>query len=201
MFGLSYLDISAGLGLCATALLTFNFLLGMMLSTGYKRSSYWQKIPAALKKINIDDLHNWTAYVALVFVLLHPLFLILDPANKFSIVDVFFPLHAPTQNYIVLLGSLSMYALTIVIVTTQKIIKQKISFRTWKNIHLLSYGTALLFVFHGLLMDPLLKNRPTDWLDAEKFLSEACLLLLVSAGIIRYRYYVKNKVDNKRTLP
>ncbi|MCW3087228.1 MAG: hypothetical protein JWQ78_614 [Sediminibacterium sp.] len=193
MFGLSYLDISAGLGLCATVLLTFNFLLGMMLSTAYKRSVYWQKMPALVKKINVDELHNWTAYIALLFVLLHPLFLVLDPANKFSFLDVFFPVNAPQQKYIVLLGTLSMYALLVVIITTQKVIKKKMSFRTWKNIHLVSYGTALLFVVHGLLMDPLLKDRPTDWLDAEKFLSEFCLLILIVAAIVRYRYHLNSK--------
>jgi len=35
MFGLSYLDISGAMGLCATGLLTFHFLLGMLLSTAY----------------------------------------------------------------------------------------------------------------------------------------------------------------------
>jgi len=198
MFGFSFLDISATLGLCATALLTFNFLLGMMLSTAYKRSSYWQKFPAAIKKISIDDLHNWTAYVALVFVFAHPLFLLLDPANKFRIVDIFFPLNAPSQKYIVLLGSLSMYALLIVIITTQKLVKRKMSFRAWKNIHLISYGTALLFIFHGLLMDPELKDRPTDWLDAEKSVSEICLLLLIAASVVRYRYHLRSKAANKK---
>jgi DMSO/TMAO reductase YedYZ heme-binding membrane subunit len=84
-----------------------------------------------------------------------------------------------------------MYALLLVIITTQKVVKKAVGFRTWKNIHLVSYGTALLFIFHGLLMDPELKNRPTDWLDAEKFVSELCLLVLVVASILRYRYYRK----------
>jgi DMSO/TMAO reductase YedYZ heme-binding membrane subunit len=62
-------------------------------------------------------------------------------------------------------------------------------FRTWKNIHLISYGTALLFVVHGIVMDPDLKDRPVDWLDAEKLLSEICGIVLIAATIIRYRYY------------
>lgn len=193
MFGISYLDISAGMGLTATGLLTFNFLLGMMLSTAYKRSVYWKKFPDTVKKISIDDLHNWTAYIALLFVLLHPLFLILDTNSKFTITDILFPLNAPKQPTIVLLGSLSLLALLIVIITTQKLIKKKMGFRFWKNVHLISYGTALLFLFHGLLMDPELKDRPTDWLDAEKFFSEFCLLLLIIAGIIRYNYHRKQQ--------
>jgi sulfoxide reductase heme-binding subunit YedZ len=193
MFGPSFLDISAGLGLCGTVLLTFNFLLGMMLSTAYKRSAYWKKMPVPVKKLNIDELHNWTAYVALLCVLLHPAFLLLEKSAGFTLVDVFFPNNAPKQPRIVWLGVLSMYALIVVIITTQKAIKRRMSFRAWKNIHLISYGTALLSIFHGLLMDPLLKDRPTDWFDAEKFLSEFCLLLLIAATVVRYRYHVKNK--------
>lgn len=195
MFGISYLDISAGMGLCATGLLTFNFLLGMMLSTGYKRSLYWKKLPEQVKKLNIDDLHNWTTYVALLFVVMHPFFLLLDKENKFTVTDIVLPLHAPKQPAIVLLGSLSLLALLIVIITTQKAIKRKMSFRLWKNIHLISYGTALLFLFHGLLMDPELKDRPADWLDAEKFFSEFCFILLVAASIIRYQYYLRQKTE------
>ena len=193
MFGFSFLDLSSFLGLSATVALTGNFLLGMMLGTAYKKSAIWRKFPAAIKKINLYELHNQTAYVALLLVILHPLFLVLDRNAGFTLTDILFPLNAPKQPIIVLLGSLSMYGLMVVIITTQKLIKKKISFRTWKNIHLISYAIALLFIFHGLLMDPELKDRPTDWLDAEKFLSEFCLLMLVAASVMRYRYYVKNK--------
>lgn len=194
MFGLSYLDISAGMGLCATAVLTLNFLLGMMLSTAYKRSAYWKKMPEALKGISIDRVHNWTAYVALLLVVLHPVFLLLDKTSGFQLQDVFFPNGAPTQATFVWLGTISFYALLLVIVTTQKAIKRRMSFRLWKNIHLVSYVTALLFIFHGILMDPLLKDRPTDWFDAEKMLSEVCLVVLVAASIARYRYHLKTKM-------
>ncbi len=66
-------------------------------------------------------------------------------------------------------------------------------FRTWKNIHLISYGTALLFLIHGMIIDPQLKDRPVDLVDAEKMVSEGCLLLIIVASIIRFRYYLKNK--------
>lgn len=189
MFGISYLDISGALGLCATAVLSFNFLLGMLLSTAYKRSVYWKKLPPVVQQINIDRLHNWTAYIALFFVVLHPLFLLPDKEQTFTLRDILWPVAAPKQSNIVMLGTISFYALLIVIITTQKIVKKRLGFRLWKNIHLVSYATALLFLFHGLLMDPLLKDRPTDWLDAEKFFSEFCLLLILAAMIIRIRYH------------
>jgi hypothetical protein len=44
-------------------------------------------------------------------------------------------------------------------------------------------------------MDPLLKDRPTDWLDAEKFFSEFCLLLFMIAFIARVRYHFRQKTS------
>lgn len=185
----NWLDISSTLGLIATCVLTFNLLLGILLSTAYRRSPIWKKLPEWMKKISLDDLHNWTAYVALVLALAHPLLLLPDASTKFGWLDIFFPVQAPTQSLWVALGTIALYALIVVIITTQKVIKRRLGFRAWKNIHLISYGTALLFVIHGILMDPLLKDRPVDWLDAEKMVSELCGLLLVTATIARYRYY------------
>ena len=75
--------------------------------------------------------------------------------------------------------------------TTQKVIKRKMSFRAWKNIHLISYGTAILFVFHGIFMDPHLKNSQPDFFDGEKLLLEFCGLLLVVASVKRYMSHLK----------
>ncbi|HWK07397.1 MAG TPA: ferric reductase-like transmembrane domain-containing protein [Puia sp.] len=186
---IDWLDLSSTIGLIATGVLTFNILLGMMLSTAYRRSPYWKKSPAWLQKISIDDLHNWTAYVALALAAAHPLLLLPDAATKFRWKDILLPVNAPHQAIWVILGSLSFYALVLVILTTQKVIKKRLGFRTWKNIHLISYATALLFVIHGIVMDPQLKDRPIDWLDGEKLVSEGCGLALIAATLIRYRYY------------
>lgn len=185
----NWLDLSSTLGLIATCVLTFNFLLGILLSTAYRRSPLWKKLPEIIKKVSLDDLHNWTAYVALSLVLGHIVLLLPDATLKYKLVDLLFPVNAPHQAFWTILGALALYALVTVIVTTQKKIKNKMGFRLWKNIHLISYGTALLFVIHGVVMDPLLKDRPVDWFDAEKMVSELCGLALIAASIIRYRYY------------
>jgi len=78
-----------------------------------------------------------------------------------------------------------------VIITTQKIIKRKLGFRTWKNLHLISYGTAFLMCLHGIFLDPELKNRDPDFFDGEKLLCEICFLILVIAAVIRLRHYRK----------
>jgi len=41
---------------------------------------------------------------------------------------------------------------------------------------------------HGTLIDPNLKNLPTDFLDGEKVLVEVCFLTVLAASIWRWRY-------------
>jgi DMSO/TMAO reductase YedYZ heme-binding membrane subunit len=185
----SWLDISSTIGLIATVVLTFNLLLGMLLSTAYRRSDLWKRMPGPVRKVSLDDLHNWTAYVALALALAHPLLLLPDASLKYRLADIVFPVAAPHQAFWTVLGSLAAYAVILVVVTTQKAVKRRLGFRSWKNIHLISYGTALLFILHGIVMDPELKDRPVDWLDGEKLLSEICGLILVFATLIRWRYY------------
>jgi sulfoxide reductase heme-binding subunit YedZ len=186
-----WLDLSSTLGLIATAVLSFNFLLGILLSTGYRRSPLWKRMPGMVKKVSLDDLHNWTAYVALAVAMAHPIVLLADKSLRYRFTDIVLPVSAPHQPFWTLLGSLALYAVIVVIVTTQKVVKRRLGFRVWKNIHLISYGTALLFVIHGIFMDPELKDRPVDWLDGEKLLSEICAIVLVAATIIRWRHYYR----------
>lgn len=188
-----FLQLSNYIGLIATCILTFNIILGMMLSTAYKKHNYWKQLPERIRKISVLDLHNWTAYVALVLVLLHPILLLFDPATKFKFVDIVFPINAPHQKLFVAFGTFAMFAIIVVIITTQKKVKKKMSFRAWKNIHLISYGTALLFIFHGIVLDPQLKDRPVDFFDAEKLVSELCAIILIIATILRYKYYLQTK--------
>jgi DMSO/TMAO reductase YedYZ heme-binding membrane subunit len=185
-------ELSGVFGLIATVVLTCNMVLGMMLSTSFKKTNWGFKLPAKIKAVDVNNLHNYTAYIALFFVILHILLIPLDASAKFTYWDIIWPIHAPHQANIVIIGAISFWALLMVIITTQKAVKRKIGFSVWKKIHLISYATCLLFVAHGLLMDPLLKDRPTDWIDAEKLLSEICGLLLLVAFVIRYKYYIYN---------
>jgi sulfoxide reductase heme-binding subunit YedZ len=193
MIDSDFLELSNDTGLVATVVLTFNFLLGMLLSIQYKKSSLWNSMPKLIRHTDINSLHNYTAYIALSLVILHPIFLLFASSSKFRIVDILFPINAPNQKFFVAFGTLSMFALIIVIVTTQKSIKRKMSFRTWKNIHLISYGTALIFIIHGIVLDPQLKDRDIDFFDGEKLISEACGIILIVAAIFRYRYYMQRK--------
>ena len=187
------IDIAGTIGLIALILLTVNILLGILISTFYKKTVLWQKLPTKIKAIKLIDVHNYTAYIALVLVMVHFLIIPLDPNSKFTYVHLIQPWSAPHQTLFVSLGSISFVALLVVIVTTQKIIKKKMGAQTWKNIHVISYGTALLFIVHGLVMDPLLKDRPIDFIDPEKLLVEFCAIVLMIAFYYRFQFNKKNK--------
>ncbi len=187
----SIIDISGALGLIASGILFVNMVLGMFLSTGYKKSNRYKKLPEKIKAIDVYQLHNYTSYTALVFTLGHILLIPLDSSSNFTYGNLIMPWTAPQQANIVTLGFIALIGLLLLIITTQKVIKQKLGFRTWKNIHLVAYIMALLFAVHGLLMDPLLKDRPVDWLDAEKAFSELLLLAVIVSGYMRYQYHRK----------
>lgn len=186
---ISVLDISSTFGLCGMVVLSFNFVLGILLSTSYKRSVYWKKLPGKIKQLDVLQIHNWTAYLALALIFVHPFILLFDKSTKFSTGDILIPFHSSYQQFWVALGIVSFYAVLIVIITTQKSMKRKFGFRLWKNIHLISYATALLMCVHGLFLDPQLKNREPDYFDGEKLLCEICLLILLTAAITRFIYY------------
>ena len=193
-------DASAYVGLAATIALTLNYMFGMMIGTAYRRAAYWKRLPERLKGIHIYNWHNRTAYIAIALVLIHPLLLLADRSTKFHFLDIIFPIHAPTQKLFVALGTVAMFAFLLVLLTSQKGIRKRLTFRNWKNIHLISYGTALLFIFHGLLIDPELKNRSVDILDGEKLVSVACLLLIISTTVFRVRYEITRRKANHKKM-
>ena len=186
---INFIELSGIMGMGAAAALTLNYLMGMLISVHYKKQAFWKKLPAKYQSLDIVQLHNITAYIACSLVLTHPLLLLADATAGFSLAQLFFFADAPTQALPVKMGTIAFYAIVLVILTTQQKVKKRLGFRLWKNIHLISYCTALLFCIHGIWMDPLLKDRPVDWLDAEKLFCEGLAVILLFASYWRYQQY------------
>ena len=187
---IDYLDISGALGILACVLFTANFLMGMMLSVAYQRLPWWNRLPAIIRQLNMTNLHNYTAYIALSVAVLHAALLPMDNGLGFHWTHLLWGLNAPKQPVFVLLGTISLLGFAFIIITTQKSVKRYLGFRFWKNIHLLSYCLAIIFIVHGLFMDPLLKDRSPDWFDAEKSVVELCGIALLIASFFRIRYHL-----------
>jgi len=170
------IDISSFAGLTAMVLITVNILLGLLVTTNYR-------LP---RNIRVFKIHNWTAYLAISIALLHPTILLFSRSPRFKVLDLLWPLRSPGQSFYNTLGAVTIYLFSLVVVTSY--LRPRLGYRPWKKLHYLTYVAGAVLFVHGTLIDPDLKNRPTDFLDGEKLLVEGCFLLVVAASIWRVRY-------------
>jgi predicted ferric reductase len=178
------IDLSSYFGLAAMSLLTLNILIGLVMSVKYNPVRNWPH-----RRINTFKLHNWTAYIALSIAAIHPTILLFSSTAKFSLIDILYPVNAPKQPWINVLGALALYTLAFVVVTSY--FRRELGRKTWKTLHFTAYATAGLFFVHGILTDPLLKDRPVDFLDGEKVYVELCMLLVLVAVGLRIRWQLR----------
>ena len=175
------IDVSGSAGLLAMGLLTFNILLGLLLSVNYNPVRQWPH-----RKIKIFELHNWTAYIALSVAMIHPLLLLFSSTAGFRLLDIVLPFWSPQQRNYNILGALAFYLTAFVVVTSY--FRPKLGNRLWKKLHYTAYAAAAVFFLHGVLIDPNLKGQAPDLLDGEKLLVEGCAALVVAAIVLRIRY-------------
>jgi len=181
---MSAIDLSSYFGLAAMTLLTLNILIGLVMSMKYNPVRNWPH-----RRINTFKLHNWTAYVALTIASIHPVIILFSSTAKFTLVDILYPVNAPKQPWINVLGALALYALAFVVLTSY--FRFELGRRTWKTLHFTAYAVAALFFVHGILTDPKLKDAPVDYLDGEKVYVELCLLLVIVAVGYRVRWQLR----------
>src|ERR1017187_9227573 len=174
------LDLSSFAGLSAMVLLTLNVLLGVLVSRNYNTSRRWPR-----RKIPLFRIHNWTAYVALVLILLHPALLLFNRTPSFRLGDLLYPVHSPGQSVYNTLGAATWYMVLVVVVTSY--LRPRLGSRLWKKIHFTAYIAAAVMFVHGTMIDPDLKGRPPDLMDGEKVLVEGCFLVAAAASLWRVR--------------
>jgi len=183
---MSAVDLSSYAGLTAMVLLTANILLGLTLSARYNTVRQWPH-----RRLPIFAIHNWTAYVALSLIFLHPLILLFSSTAGFHVLDILWPLRSPKQTLYNCFGAAAFYCVLFVVVTSY--MRFRLGSSLWKKFHYVSYAAAAFLFVHGILIDPELKNAPPDPLDGEKILIEGCALLIVAATVWRIRYQPKKR--------
>ena len=176
------IDVSSVVGLTALGMFTAPILMGLLLSVGYNPIRQWPR----QRWIKLFTLHNWLGYLGLATALVHPLILLASSEAGFRLFDIFLPLWSPTQPIPNTLGAIAFYLIAFVVLTSY--VRRLFGRHRWKQLHYTAYAAATVFYAHGMLADPLLKNRPVDWIDAEKVYIEGCALLVVSATVWRVKY-------------
>jgi sulfoxide reductase heme-binding subunit YedZ len=176
------IDVSSVVGLTALGMFTAQILMGLLLSVGYNPIRRWPR----QRWIKLFTLHNWLGYLGLATALTHPLILLASSEAGFRLFDIVVPIWSPTQPIPNTLGAIAFYLIAFVVLTSY--FRQLFGRHRWKQLHYAAYAAAAVFYAHGVLADPLLKNRPVDWIDAEKVYVEGCALLVLSATSWRIKY-------------
>jgi DMSO/TMAO reductase YedYZ heme-binding membrane subunit len=176
------IDISSVVGLIAVGTFTAQILLGLLLSVGYNPIRGWPR----LRWAKLFTFHNWLGYIGLATAALHPTILLFSSEAGFRLFDIVVPIWSPTQPIPNTLGAIAFYLVAFVVLTSY--FRRVFGRHRWKQLHFTAYAAAAVFYVHGVWADPLLKNRPVDFIDAEKAYVEGCALLVIAATIWRFIY-------------
>ncbi len=174
-------DISSVVGLTALGLFTAQILIGLLLSIGYNPIRRWPR----QRWLKLFTVHNRLGYIGLAAACTHPLILLGSADAGFRLFDIFVPIWSPTQPIPNTLGAIALYLIAFVVLTSY--FRRVFGRHRWKQLHYTAYAAAAVFFFHGVWADPLLKNRPPDFIDAEKVYVEGCAVLIAAATTWRIR--------------
>lgn len=175
------IDVSSVVGLIAVGIFTAQILLGLLLSVGYNPRRQFPR-----QNVKLFTFHNWLGYIGLATALVHPLILLLSSTAGFTLFDIAVPIWSPTQPFPTTLGAIAFYLVAFVVLTSY--FRKVFGRHRWKQLHYTSYAAAAVFYVHGTLSDPLLQNRPIDFIDAEKAYVEGCAVLVLFATLARIRW-------------
>jgi len=171
-------------GLVGVFLATFNILLGLLIAVRYSPVRFWPH-----RRFNIFALHNWTAYLLLASIMIHPLILLVVNRNRFRFVDIVFPIHSPLQPLENTIGAVGLYLLVVVVLTSY--FRKKLGRHAWKLFHFLVYVAGVLVFIHSIFTDPNLNGGAIDYLDGGKVFVFACLIVLLGASLWAMRYRIR----------
>lgn len=177
---MTILDVCAYLGLAAVGTATLNMLLGLLIALRYSPVRMWPH-----RRLNIFRLHNWTAYIVLLLIVLHPVVLLLRTSTHFGWRDVLLPIYSPVQPRLNTVGATSLYLLLIVIVTS--LFRLRMARPLWRKLHYLVFPAFVLMFMHSLFADPLLENGKVDLLDGGKVFVEICCAISLATWAVRIR--------------
>jgi sulfoxide reductase heme-binding subunit YedZ len=144
LHGSSLWYASRGTGLVA--------FLGLSASTTLGILTRGRPIPFSLPRFAIADIHRNLSLLFVTFLAIHVASAIIDPYVVLNLVDVIVPFGGTYHPMLVGLGALGVDLMLAVLVTSA--LRRRLSWRAWRTVHLLAYGTWVLAFAHAILMGP-----------------------------------------------
>jgi sulfoxide reductase heme-binding subunit YedZ len=156
-------------GVTALVLLTITVALGI---AGVSRleSRHWPRVVTA-------GLHKNLSLLVVAFVIVHVLTTVLDTFVSISITAAVIPFSASYRTFWLGLGAIAFDLLLAVVITS--LLRGRLSYRSWRAVHLLAYASWPVALWHGLGTGT---DSKLPWL-----LALDALCVLVVAGALLWR--------------
>lgn len=132
--------VTRGSGLVALVLLTIAFVLGIPTA----RSTHRRVAP----RLVVQLLHRNASLLAVVFLAVHVATTVADSYVRIRVVDAFVPFVADYRPLWLGLGAIALDLMLAVTVTS--LLRERLSYRVWRTVHLVAYATWPIALLHGL---------------------------------------------------
>jgi sulfoxide reductase heme-binding subunit YedZ len=127
-------------GIVSLVLLTGTVMLGVI-GTARAASARWPRLVTA-------GLHRNLALTALGLVVVHVVTTVLDPFASISVAAAFIPFSSPYRPLWLSLGAVAFDLMLAVVATS--LLRDRLSHRSWRAVHLLVYASWPVALWHGL---------------------------------------------------
>lgn len=174
--------VTRATGIVTLLMLTFSVFLGVV--TRSRRST--RRLP----RFVLLGLHRNVSLMVMIFLTLHVLTTVVDSYTNISLLDAFVPFLSQYRTVYLGLGALACDVLIAVVLTS--LLRERIGFRTWKTLHLLSYLCWPVALVHawGTGTDP-----GVLW---GRWIGYACVAFI--AGVVAWRLVIGARPDRADTL-
>lgn len=175
-------------GITAWGLLTAVVVWGILLKT--------QVLGRLAPPMKLLDLHRWLGVTAIAFLLVHLGLLIIDPAVKFTPLQILVPGLAPWQTTAVALGTVSFWLLLPVSFLGRLRAKMGTTGNRWfKRSHLIAYAAWPLATAHYVLAGT---DALSEWSLGLIFAGTALIVMgLLARGFVPAPGPTRTVVDSK----
>jgi predicted ferric reductase len=132
--------VTRGSGLVALLLLTIAFVLGIPTARSFDRR--------ATPRLIVQLLHRNASLLAVVFLAVHVATTVADSFVRIRVVDAFVPFISGYRTLWLGLGAIALDLMLAIVVTS--LLRHRLSYRTWRTVHLAAYGCWPIALLHGL---------------------------------------------------
>jgi predicted ferric reductase len=158
--------LTRAMAVSAYLALSFSVILGMLRAVARKASERLSWV--------VDELHQFIATLAGLFVLGHLVTLKIDTFLPFSLINLLLPVAEPYKPVAVAFGVFGLY--TMILLLASSWLRRRLRYSWWRAIHYVSFVAFALVTIHGWLAG---SDSTEPWMRAIYAASAASVIFLI----------------------